>query len=183
MENLLWRNVLSSLSSTKHSCICTLPLLPSHGLCCGGLCLHERIPLAVLSSKNLGFLYVRCTFFSFVASVSFLNMFPEVRMLASRPASDLENQGLPFIWPLPFNLSSMDGPTGSSLHSPGNQGTETCVRHYGSNWREGLYCHPYVCNMCTSLVLIWLALLWDLRFWCHLRCKLWSSVVRHWIVW
>jgi hypothetical protein len=38
-------------------------------------------------------------------------------MLASHPTSDLENQGLPFIWPQPFNLSSTDGPVGSSLHS------------------------------------------------------------------
>jgi hypothetical protein len=55
--------------------------------------------------------------------------FSRMRLLARYPTPNLEGQGLHFVWPLPFYLSGMGGPTRSLLShqhsSPGHWGTQT----------------------------------------------------------
>jgi hypothetical protein len=68
---------------------------------------------SVRSSRNLSFLYHIFPFFSHLTSIiRFLEirtLFYEVRLL-SRPTPNMEDQRLPFVWPLPSDLSSMCDP-------------------------------------------------------------------------
>jgi hypothetical protein len=63
-------------------------------------------------------------------------------IVAPRPTLSLENQGLYFVWPLPFDLSGIHGPTRSlrsrQHSSPGHWGAHTSP-HLGGSLREEAY--------------------------------------------
>jgi hypothetical protein len=65
--------------------------------------------------------------------------FPEMGLLAPCPTQNLEDQGLHSVWPLPFDLSGMDGPSRSLLsrqhNSLGHWGAQTSSpQQKGSPW-------------------------------------------------
>jgi hypothetical protein len=72
-------------------------------------------------------------------------IFSSLGLLAPFPIPSLENQGLHFIWSLPFDLSSMGGPIGSlCFHqhsSPDDQGWQTFLPWKGcSHQGECFHC-------------------------------------------
>jgi hypothetical protein len=54
--------------------------------------------------KNLVLLYDRCPFLQLASIISFYNI---NSLLRSHPTPHVEDQWLPILWPLPFNLSSI----------------------------------------------------------------------------